>query len=103
MADEQDKKLRETLNRLQAQVDELRQRDPTVAENLQATLSEARAVLGGGPGQQQVRRSLSERLSNAVLKYEGSHPAIALNLERIIDALHVALEQWPSTANEEKK
>jgi hypothetical protein len=86
MAGEHDK-LRETLNRLQAQVDELRQRDPAVAENLQTTLAEARAVLGGGPAQQQGRRSLSERLSDAVLKYEGSHPAIALNLERIIDAL----------------
>jgi hypothetical protein len=86
MAGEHDK-LRETLDRLQAQVDDLHQRDPAVAEHLRATLAEARAVLGGEPAQQQARRTLSERLSDAVLKYEGSHPAIALNLERIIDAL----------------
>ena len=86
MAGEHDK-LRETLNRLQSQIDDLHRRDPAVAEHLQATLAEAKAVLGGEPTQPQGQRSLTERLSDAVLKYEGSHPAIALNLERIIDAL----------------
>jgi uncharacterized protein DUF4404 len=86
MAGEHDK-LRETLNRLQAQVDELRKRDPAVAEHLQATLAEAKAVLGGEPTQPAQHRSLIERLSDAVLTYEASHPALAGNLGRIIDAL----------------
>jgi hypothetical protein len=87
MADEHDKKLRETLNRLQAQVDDLRKRDPAVAEHLLSTLAEAKAVIGGEPTQPEEHRSLVERLSNAVLKYEASHPALAGNLGSIVDAL----------------
>ncbi len=87
MTDDHDKKLRETLNRLQTQVDALRQRDPAVAEHLLAALAEAKAVLGGEPTQPEKHRSLVERLSNAVLKYEASHPALAGNLGSIVDAL----------------
>ncbi|MBI3836455.1 MAG: DUF4404 family protein [Planctomycetia bacterium] len=86
MAGEHDK-LRETINRLQAQVDELRQRDPAVAEHLLSTLAEVKAVLGGEPTQPAQHRSLMERLSNAVLKYETSHPVLAGGLGKIIDAL----------------
>ena len=86
MAGEHDK-LRETLNRLQVQIDELRRRDPEVAQHLQTTLAEANAVLGGEPTRPDEHRSLVERLSNAVLKYETSHPILAGGLGKIIDAL----------------
>jgi hypothetical protein len=86
MAGELDK-LRDTLDRLQAQVDELRAGDPAAAAQLQTTLAEAKAVLGGQPTQAQQHSSIVQRLSDVVLKYEASHPALAGSLGRIIDAL----------------
>lgn len=86
MAGEHDK-MRETLDQLQAQLDELRQRDPAVAAHLDATIAQAKAALGGQSIQPAEHRSLVKRLSDAVLKYEASHPSLAGNLGSIIDAL----------------
>lgn len=86
MAAEHDK-LRDTLDQLQAQLDELRKVDPQTAGQLDATINEAKAALAGGSIQPHKQQSLVERLSDAVLEYEASHPALAGSLGSIIDAL----------------
>jgi hypothetical protein len=86
MASQRDK-LRETLDQLQAQLEEVRKLDPAVAEHLGATICEARAVLDGAPTHPAKHRSIVDRLSDAVLKLEASHPSLAGNLGSIIDAL----------------
>jgi hypothetical protein len=84
MSDEHEK-LREALDRLQSQLDEIRGAQPQVAEHLGTTLAEARALL---EGQSTAKAgTLTERLSDAVLKYEASHPTLAMNLGSIVDAL----------------
>jgi hypothetical protein len=83
-------KLRETLDQLRSQLDELRRRDPAVADQLAATIDEAQAVLTGkSPGEQETapQGSIVDRLKDAVLEYEASHPSLAGNLGGIIDAL----------------
>ena len=85
MASDHDK-LRETLARLQAQIDEIRQADPAVAAHLDKTLSEAQAVLVAGKTAP-ADSSIVHRLSDVVLRYEASHPSLAGNLGSIIDAL----------------
>ena len=83
---EQDK-LRETLDELRSQLAELRQRDPQVAAHLEATIAEAKAALGGQSKQPAEQESITQRLSDAMLDYEASHPGLAGNLGAIIDAL----------------
>jgi len=89
MADHE--KLRETLDQLRSQLDELRSRDPAVADQLAATIDEAQAVLSGtapSAGEPAAPQgSLVDRLKDAVLEYEASHPSLAGNLGGIIDAL----------------
>jgi hypothetical protein len=89
MADHE--KLRETLDQLRSQLDELRRRDPAVAEQLAATIDEARAVLTGkspsGRESAAPHGTIVDRLKDAVLEYEASHPSLAGNLGGIIDAL----------------
>ncbi len=86
MATDNDK-LRETLHQLQRQLEEVRKLDPAVAGQLDATLAEAKAALAGAPIHSAKRQSLVERLSNAVLQYEASHPSLSGNLGSIVDAL----------------
>jgi hypothetical protein len=80
-------KLKETLQELRSQLDELRQRDPHVAAHLEATIAEAQAALAGPPKHAAAHKSIVERLSDAVRDYEASHPSLAGNLGSIIDAL----------------
>ena len=86
MASEHDK-LRETLSQLQAQLEEVRKLDPAMGAQLDSTIAQARAVLQGQTAEPAVHRSIVKRLSDAVLKYEASHPSLAGNLGSIIDAL----------------
>jgi hypothetical protein len=79
--------LRQALDRLQSQLEELRKVNPGVAAHLDETIGEARATLEGKSPDQQRRRSLIERLRDAMLQYEASHPTLALNLSGLIDAL----------------
>jgi hypothetical protein len=85
MAD-QHARLREALEQLRLQLDELRARDPAVADRLQETLAEAEAALDG-PSQGEANDSIVKRLSDAVLDYEATHPSLAGNLGSVIDAL----------------
>jgi hypothetical protein len=78
--------LRQILDQLQAQLNEVRRLDPAVATHLESTIAEAKAALAGRPTPA-AHRSIVERLSDAMLKYEASHPALAGNLGSIIDAL----------------
>jgi hypothetical protein len=86
MTNPQDK-LRSTLSELRSQLDELRKRDPRVADDLATTIDEAEAALAGEAKPAQEHASLSEQLSEAVRDYEATHPALAGNLGAIIDAL----------------
>jgi chorismate mutase len=86
MAGEHDK-LRESLDQLQAQLDAMRQRDPAMGAQLDSLIGQAKTALGGPPLQPAEHRSIVKRLSDAVEKYEASHPSLAGNLGSIIDAL----------------
>ncbi len=86
MSDQGDK-LRDTLEELRSQLGELRQRDAQVAENLEATIAEAEAALGGQTKQPDEHESMMTQLSDAVREYEATHPSLAGNLGAIIDAL----------------
>ena len=85
MSGEHDK-LRQALEELQAQLDELRQIDAGAAEHLDATIAEAQAVLAAQPEGQEPH-TVSEQFSDALQHYEASHPTLAGNLRSVIDAL----------------
>jgi len=80
-------KLRATLEQLQAQLEEVRKLDPTIAAHLDATIAEARAALAGKPTPPAAQGSIVDRLSDSVLKLEVSHPSVAASLGNLIDAL----------------
>jgi hypothetical protein len=86
MADEHDE-LRTALDRLQAQLDDLRDVDEAVAAQLGTTIEQAKAALAarGKPGDE--HDSVLEQLKDAVLAYEASHPTLAGNLGAVIRAL----------------
>ncbi len=86
MAD-QHEKLRQTLDQLQSQLEDMRKLNPAVAESLQATITEAREVLHGQTTVPQRHQSIVDRLRQEVLRYEASHPSLAGNLGSVIDAL----------------
>ncbi len=79
-------KLQETLNQLQEQLKDLRDLDPAVKEHLHTIVAETRGALAGRAAEPD-EPSLNQRLSDAVLKVEASHPDLAINLGSIIDAL----------------
>jgi Domain of unknown function (DUF4404) len=80
-------KLRDALEALEAQLDEMREVDPEMAAHLGSTLDQAQAVLAGRPTQEDEHASMVEQLKRAVLKYEASHPTLAGNIGSVIDAL----------------
>lgn len=84
---EQHDKLRQALENLGSQLDELRALDPQVADHLDANLSQARDVLAGRPVEKTEHHSSLEQLQDAVLKYEASHPRLSEYLGSVIDAL----------------
>ncbi|HTM52963.1 MAG TPA: DUF4404 family protein [Pirellulales bacterium] len=86
MADDRDK-LRDALDRLQKELEELRKLNPGVGAQLDETIDEARATLEGKSPDLKRHSTLIERLSNAMLDYEASHPSLAGNLGGLIDAL----------------
>lgn len=86
MDDERDK-LKDTISQLQAQLDDIRQTNPALAAHLESTVAEAQRLLAAQQPEPAQHRSVTERLSNAVLQYEASHPGLAGNLGSIIDAL----------------
>jgi hypothetical protein len=79
-------KLQATLNQLREQLNQAQGLDPAVAKHLNSMIAEASDALVGGQAQPD-QSSLNERLSDAVLKVEASHPDLAMNLGSIIDAL----------------
>ncbi len=86
MADEREK-LREALDQVQGQLDEVRRRDPQFAKNLEAMMGAARTALDGPPLRGEEHGSLMRRLGDSVHKYERSHPKLAAALGGIVDAL----------------
>jgi hypothetical protein len=86
MADERDK-LRKALDRLQSQLDEVRQRDPSLAAKLEATIVDAQSALEGPALEPEEHGSLVKRLGETVQHYEQSHPKLAAALGGIVDAL----------------
>jgi len=79
-------KLQATLNQLHEQLKQSPELEPAVAEHLRAMIVEANEALAGRRAHSG-HSSLTERLSDSVLKLEASHPDLAMNLGSIIDAL----------------
>ena len=86
MADNNDK-LREALNRLQAELAEVRKCDPAVASHLETIIGEYKGALDRRSAEPADHESVMNRLNEAVLKYEATHPTLSGNLGSIIDAL----------------
>jgi hypothetical protein len=79
--------MRTTLDRLQSQLDELREIDPAVAARLQENIDQAKQVLARREPQGTGHATVVEQLNDAVLELEASHPTLAQNLGGLIDAL----------------
>jgi len=79
--------LREPLNRLQAELEEIRKVNPAVASHVEAILGELHAALAARGTEPLAHRSVVERLSDAVLQYEASHPTLSGNLGSIVHGL----------------
>ena len=79
-------KLQATLSQLREQLKQAQGLDPAVAKHLDAMIAEADHALAGRLTEPD-QSSLNDRLSDAVLKVEASHPDLAMNLGSIIDAL----------------
>jgi hypothetical protein len=83
--------LTDTLRQLHEQLATARQLDPDVAAQLRQTLSEIQQALGEDAAEQPSSGTapgpLSNRLSEAALHFEESHPKISLALGRLIDGL----------------
>lgn len=79
-------KLRQALEELQSRLAEMRTVDPAVAEHLETTIAEARAVLTKeSPAEEQ--EGVADSFGEALRNYEASHPTLAGNLRSVIDAL----------------
>ena len=79
--------MRTTLDRLQTQLDELREIDPAVAARLQENIDQAKQVLAHRKPRPEEHGSVVEQLNSAVLELEAAHPTLAQNLGGLIAAL----------------
>jgi chromosome segregation ATPase len=86
MADDP-KPMRQTLDELEAQLAEIRGKDPQLAAHLDEAVAAAERALKSQSPRAESHRSLIGRLTEAVEKYEASHPSLAANLGSLIDAL----------------
>ena len=80
-------RLRETVEKLQAQLKEAQSLDPKVAACLRETIADIQASLAGERRKPSGGRSLADRLSEVALDFEASHPTLAGTVGSIIDAL----------------
>ncbi len=84
MSDEHDQLL-STLDQLRERLDQTPALPPETVARLRATLADLDAALAHRKPTGETR--LQERLSQAALEFEASHPMLAGNLGSIIDAL----------------
>ena len=75
------------LKQLRAQLQEVQSLDPEVAERLRSTVDQIDAALAGKPRPSAEESSLADRLSDAALDFEASHPTLSGTLGSVIDAL----------------
>lgn len=79
-------KLENLLNELLAELDRAESVDEELRAALRRSASEIRERLARGEGQG-ADGSVLERLNDAVVQFEGSHPALALAITQVINAL----------------
>ena len=87
----------ETLNQLRQQLSAARQLDPEVAARLRQTMADIQEALaqpdtntfetGATEDADEDEPAITDRLHEAALHFEESHPTIALTLGRLIDGL----------------
>ena len=86
-----DQQLRATLNQLRDQLADAQAIDPQLADRLRETVTDIEATLEGQPPERRHRdedhRSLRERLSEAALEFEASHPTLSMTIGSLADAL----------------
>lgn len=81
-------KLRATLAELEAELRDVRQLDPETKAMLERALAEMQATLRGDQATEPTEpHTLTEHLERSATEFEGSHPAIAQLMHRVIDAL----------------
>ncbi len=81
--------LRQTLEQLHAELERTESVDAETREGLRHLMSDIHGLLEEN-GQPPAHRSrtLNARLQEALLQLEVSHPHLALNVERVLDALN---------------
>ena len=80
-------KLRASLAQLKRQLNEAISLDPTLAAQLRATIAEIEATLTGSASSRTADGTIRERLADAALDFEASHPTLAGTLGSVVDAL----------------
>lgn len=86
MSDASDK-LHQTLDQLHEQLDEAERLDPQTAAQLKKTIGDIRTTLQEKGLEAEAHSTLSQRLSDAAIHFEESHPTISGTLERLVDML----------------
>jgi hypothetical protein len=81
--------LSQTLEQLHADLEHTQSVDDETRESLRHIMSDIHALLEGSVQPSPHRsRSLNERLGQAMLELEVSHPNLALRVERVVDAFN---------------
>lgn len=75
--------LRRTLEQLHAELGRAGALDPATRERLESLQSDVQQALDRSPGDPPLR----ERLEDAIVEFEASHPALARRLATVIDTL----------------
>lgn len=83
----QRKQLRRTLERLHEEIEETDFVDANDEKLLRELMADITRVLDASAERREVEEeSIGERLSEAIQRFEKSHPTLAANIERVIDA-----------------
>ena len=81
------KQLRRTLERLHDEIEETKFVDANDEQLLRDLLADITRLLDAATERREAEEeSIGERLSEAIQRFEKSHPTLAANIERVIDA-----------------
>ncbi len=78
--------LRDILTELHEQLEQATELDEDTRAALRGTAEEIRSTIEGA-GAEQIESGLRERLSDALARFEGSHPRLTESVKRLVDQL----------------
>jgi F0F1-type ATP synthase membrane subunit b/b' len=80
-------KIKQTLDELGRQLTDVENLDPEVIQRLASMVAEVQSKLDDEQGEQEDHQTIAERLREATIQFEESHPTLASTVERLIDTL----------------